>query len=85
MAAGTSQPGTTMVPEIPLRRPGASTPDAVRDGAAKAGRRREAPDMRVLRRIRDALARLPDSALGPHYIEIPGDCLKSLHGCKEAP
>ena len=31
----------------------------------------------VLRRMRDALVRLPDSALGQHYFEIPGDCLAS--------
>ena len=29
------------------------------------------------RRVRDALVRLPDSALSRHYFAIPGDCLAS--------
>jgi hypothetical protein len=57
--------------DIPVRAPGASTPDAVRNAAASAGRRRRAPGMRVLERVRDALVRLPYSALGPYYYRIP--------------
>jgi hypothetical protein len=33
--------------------------------------------MRVLERVRDALVRLPYSALGPYYYRIPGDRLAS--------
>lgn len=72
-AAGTSQPRTTTVPDIPLRRPGTSTPDAIRDSAARAGRRYSPPGMRLLKRVREALARLPDGALSRHYNKIPGD------------
>ncbi len=66
-----------MAPDLHQRRPGLSVPDAVRQAAARAGRSRALPDPALLRRVRDALARLPDSALHPHYFEIPGDCLAS--------
>jgi hypothetical protein len=33
--------------------------------------------MRLLQRVQDALIRLPDSALGPYYYQIPGDRLAS--------
>jgi hypothetical protein len=65
------------MPDIPVRVPPASTPDMVRNAAASAGRRRRAPDMGVLERVRDALVRLPYSALGPYYYRIPGDRLAS--------
>ena len=66
-----------MVHDLPVREPGTATSGALRDAAAQAGRRRRPPDLRVLRRVRDALAQLPDSALGRYYFEIPGDCLAS--------
>jgi hypothetical protein len=47
----------------------------VRDAAARAGRRRRPVNPLLLARVRDALLRLPDSALNKHYIEIPGDPL----------
>jgi len=65
-----------MAPDFQVRRPGASVPGAVRDAAARAGRKNR-PDPLLLRRVRDALVRLPDSALNRHYFEIPGDCLAS--------
>jgi hypothetical protein len=34
-------------------------------------------DLLVLRPVLDALARLPDSALGRYYFQVPGDCLAS--------
>jgi hypothetical protein len=68
-----------MTPDLPARRPGTQTPAPVRDSAARAGDRRKPPDMRMLKRVRDALARLPDTALSRSYFEIPGDCLASPH------
>ncbi len=62
---------------LPPREPGLGAPGAVLAAAraARRGRRQADPDM--LRRVRDALVRLPDRALTPHYFEIPGECLAS--------
>jgi len=59
-------------------------PGTVRDAAVLAGRGRLPVDPVMLRRVRDALAGLPDSALGRHYFEIPGDCLSCPRGQQEA-
>jgi hypothetical protein len=64
-----------MVGDLPARHPGASVTDAIRDAAARAGRGRRLADPAGQLRVRDALARLPDSALGRYYFEIPGECL----------
>jgi hypothetical protein len=66
-----------MVSDLQARRPGVNAPEMVRAAAARAGRRNRPVDLALLRRVRDALARLPDSALSRHYFEIPGDCLAS--------
>ena len=66
-----------MVPELPVRRPGATVPNAVRDAAVRAGRRGLAIDPLVLRRVRDALVQLPGTAMGWSCLQIPGDCLAS--------
>jgi hypothetical protein len=49
-----------MAHDLQARQPGRSLPAAVRDAAARAGRRRKPIDPLVLARARDALARLPD-------------------------
>jgi hypothetical protein len=67
----------TMVPDLQLRQPGSGLPEAVRDGAVRAGRRGRPIDLVLIQRVRDALVRLPDHALTQHYSEIPGDCLAS--------
>lgn len=67
----------TMAPDLQVRRPGENMLETARDAAAGVGRRNRAIDLPLLRRIRDALARLPDSALNRHYFEIPGDFLAS--------
>ncbi|HEX3955718.1 MAG TPA: hypothetical protein VHZ03_03690 [Trebonia sp.] len=59
-----------MLPDLPARHPGAGAPEAVRDAATRAGRRRRAPDPVLLKRVRDALTALPDSAQGPYYFQI---------------
>jgi hypothetical protein len=65
-----------MAGDLPVRQPGSGLPTAVRDAAARAGRRRRPPvDPLALQRVRDALARLPDSAAGRRYIAAAGDCL----------
>jgi hypothetical protein len=69
-----------MAPDFQVRRPGANAPEVVRDAATRAGRRNRPIDPLLLQRVRDALARLPDSARGPYYFEIPGDCLASPRG-----
>jgi hypothetical protein len=66
-----------MTPDLPARCPGTQIPGPTRDSAIHARQQREPPDMRVLERVRDALARLPDSALHSFYFEVPGDCLAS--------
>jgi hypothetical protein len=66
-----------MASDLQARHPGVGVPEAVRDAAVRAGRHRRSVDPQLLRRVRDALVRLPDSALGRHYFEIPGDCLAS--------
>jgi hypothetical protein len=82
-ATGTSQRRPAMMPDFQARQPGANMPEAVRDAAARAGRRHRPVGALLLRRVRDALARLPDSALNRHYYEIPGDCLASPRGRPE--
>jgi hypothetical protein len=72
-----------MVPDLPARQPPAAVPGTVREAAARAGRKSTA-DPLLLQRVRDALARLPDSALGRHYFAIPGDCLSCPRGQREA-
>jgi hypothetical protein len=63
---------------LPAREPGASAPGPVRDAAARAGRRAgRRLDPALLRRVRDALVRLPDSAVSRHYLAVPGECLAS--------
>ncbi len=69
-----------MAPDIHPRQPGGGLPEAVRDGAVRAGRRRRLVDPVLLARVREALLRLPDSARGNYYYEIPGDCLASPRG-----
>jgi hypothetical protein len=50
-----------MANDLHVRQPGGSLPEAVRDAAVRAGRRRGSPvDPLVLERVRDALARSPD-------------------------
>ena len=66
-----------MAPDLHARRPDTNAPQAVRAAAARAGRRNRPVDLLLLRRVRDALARLPDSALNRRYLEIPGDSLAS--------
>jgi hypothetical protein len=66
-----------MVPNLPVRHPGAMMPGVVRDAAVRAGRRGRAIDPLVLRRVRDALARLPDIAMSRSCLQVPGDCLAS--------
>jgi hypothetical protein len=74
-----------MADDLHARQPGNSLPAAVRDAAARAGRSRRPADPVLLARVRDALARPPDSASGRHYVESPGDCcLAEPHGPKEA-
>ena len=63
-----------MPDDLPARQPGSGLPPAVRDAATLAGRGRGEADPAVLARVRDALARLPDSALG-RRVEVPGDRL----------
>jgi hypothetical protein len=74
MASGT---GSAMPAEVPLvREPGASLPAVAREAAVRAGRRSgRRVDPVLLRRVRDALVALPDSALSRHYLAIPGESL----------
>ena len=72
-----------MGPELQARQPGSGLPAAVRDATVRAGRSRPL-DLVLLARLRDALARLPDGALGRHYIEVPGDCLAFPRESREA-
>ena len=71
-----------MAPDFQMRQPGANLPEAMQDAAARAGRKTR-PDPLLLQRVRDALVRLPDSARGPYYFEIPGDCLASPRGLQQ--
>jgi hypothetical protein len=57
-----------------------NAPEAVRAAAARAGRTSRPVDLLLLRRVRDALARLHDSDLIRHCFEIPGDSLASPRG-----
>jgi hypothetical protein len=66
--------------DLQMRRPGNGLPEAVRDAATRAGRRRRPVDPMLLERVREALARLPDQALNRHYFQVPGDCLASPRG-----
>jgi hypothetical protein len=63
--------------DLQARLPGAGLPEAVRKAAMRAGRRHRLADPVLLTRVRDALVRLPDSALHRGYFEIPGDSLAS--------
>jgi hypothetical protein len=74
-----------MADDLPARQPGSGLPAAVRDAAGRASRRRRPPDLLVLQRVRDALARLPDNAMGRHYIAVPGDCLACPRQLEERP
>jgi hypothetical protein len=68
----------TTEPRLPSRQPGLGVPEAVLAAAARAARRgRRSADPALLQRVRDALVRLPDSALTRHYLKVPGDCLAS--------
>jgi hypothetical protein len=60
-----------VVPELQSRRPGSGLPEAVRDAAARAGGRCQSVDPVLLRRVREALARVPDHALLRHYLGDP--------------
>jgi hypothetical protein len=61
---------------LPGREPGAGVPGPVREAAVRAGRRGRRPvDPVLLRRVRDALVRLPESALTRYYFRVPGECL----------
>jgi hypothetical protein len=61
---------------LPGREPGMSVPGPVGEVAARAGRRAgRRLDPALLRRVRDALVRLPGSAVSRHYLAIPGECL----------
>ena len=63
-------------PRLPPRQPGPGVPGAVLAAATRAGRRGRRPvDLALLARVRDALMRLPDSAITRHYLKVPGDCL----------
>jgi hypothetical protein len=64
-----------MTPDVQVRQPGSSLPEAVRDAAVRAGGRFRPTDLVVLARLRDALARLSDQAPTRSFFEIPGDCL----------
>ena len=67
------------------RQSGIRLPAAVRDAAARTGVSRRSADPVLLARVRDALAQLPDSGLGRHHAESPGDCcLAEPHGPQEA-
>jgi hypothetical protein len=66
-----------MTCDLPARDPGTQIPGPARDSATRAGQRSTSPDLRVLERVRDALARLPDSALHRSYFEVPGHSLAS--------
>jgi hypothetical protein len=73
-----------VVHDLQARQPGSGLPAAVRDAAVRAGRRSRPLDPLLLQRVRDALARLPDSAVGRHYIAVPGDCLAFPRQLEEA-
>jgi len=64
-----------MRPDLYVRQPGRGLPAEVREAAVRAGRRSPKADLALLARVHDALLRLPDSALGQHYYQVPGDCL----------
>jgi hypothetical protein len=66
------------------RQPGGGLPAAVRDAAVQAGGRSPRADLALLTRVHDALLRLPESALGQLYFEIPGDCLAFPRGPQES-
>jgi hypothetical protein len=50
-----------MTSDLPARDPGLALPVTVRASAVRAARKRKPVDPRILKRVRDALARLPDS------------------------
>lgn len=55
-----------MAPDLQPRQPGGTLPEPVRDAAVRVGRRRRPVDPLVLRRVRDALARLPENVMTRH-------------------
>lgn len=72
-----------MGPDLQARQPKSNLPEAVRDAAVRAGRRRRPVSPLLLARVRDALLRLPDSALNRYYFEIPGESLGSPRETRE--
>jgi hypothetical protein len=74
-----------MQPDLRVRQPGGGLPEAVRESAVRAGRRSPQSDLALLARVHDALLRLPDSALGQHYYQVPGDRLAFPSGSQDAP
>jgi hypothetical protein len=72
------------MPDIQLRQPGSGLPDAVRDAATRAGRRRQPVDPLLLQRVRDAPGQLPGHALIQPF-EISDDCLTSTQAHRETP
>jgi hypothetical protein len=72
-------------PDLRVRQPGGGLPAAVRESAIQAGRRSPKADLALLARVHDALLRLPDSALGQHYYQVPGDCLAFPSGPGDMP
>jgi hypothetical protein len=78
MGAGTGPLMSAEPPRLPSRQPGLGVPGGVLAAATRAGRRGgRSADLALLRRVRDALVRLPDSAITRHYIRVPGECLAS--------
>ena len=74
-----------MPPDLYVRQPGRGLPAEVREAAVQAGRRSARADLALLARVHDALVRLPDSALGHHYYQVPGDCLAFPSGLQDQP
>jgi hypothetical protein len=55
-----------VVPDLQPRQPGGSLPEPVRNAAVQAGRQRRPVDPFLLRRVRDALAGLPENVMTRH-------------------
>jgi hypothetical protein len=65
----------TTEPRLPSRQQGLGVPGAMLAAARVARRSRRSVDPALLQRVRDALVRLPGSAITRNYIKVPGDCL----------